>query len=287
MQKAVLAWGTLDILRAYSGRGIVGPYDEVRGIRWDLCPASTRESRQAMSSRMARLVFGFLPARIGDFGDTCVAQAVPTPVATAATPLLSQLRQKLLSDEALAEHLQGGNAEALTVLFERHSPLLFGIARRILRNGAEAEDAVQQVFLDVFRSIQQFDPQKGEFKTWLLMFGYQRILNCRRTLVSNRFFETDTLDELPPGLLPEPKCAAGYSPAESSILVEQVLNCLQPRQRRTIELIYYEGLTAEEVSTRTGETVRVVRHNLYRGLKKLRRVLHKGESSARAEEGPR
>ena len=287
MQKLVLAWGTLDVLRAYSGRGIIGPYDGVRGIGWNLSLASTRESRQAMSSRIVRLVFGLLPARIGDFGDTYVAEVVPTPVATAATPLLNQLRQKLLSDEALAEHLQGGNADALTVLFERHSPLLFGIARRILRNGAEAEDAVQQVFLDVFRSIQQFDPQKGEFKTWLLMFGYQRILNCRRALVSNRFFETDTLDELLPGLLPESKYAAGYSPAESSILVEQVLNCLQPRQRRTIELIYYEGLTAEEVSTRTGETVRVVRHNLYRGLEKLRKALHKGESSARTEEGPR
>jgi RNA polymerase sigma-70 factor (ECF subfamily) len=48
---------------------------------------------------------------------------------------------------------------------------------------------------------------------------------------------------------------------------------LKPRQRRTIELVYYEGLTAEEISTHTGETVRVVRHNLYRGLEKMRAVL--------------
>ena len=146
-------------------------------------------------------------------------------------------------------------ADALTVLFERHSPILFGIARRILRNGAEAEDAVQQVFLDVFRSIQQYDPKKGEFKTWLLMFGYQRILNCRRRLVSNRFFNTDSFDELLPELLPVPENTPDFSPAEAHVLVEEVLVHLQPRQRRTIELIYYEGLTAEEVSIRTGETV--------------------------------
>jgi RNA polymerase sigma-70 factor (ECF subfamily) len=254
---------------------------------WDIGWNFSSEDGQAMSSRIARLVFGLLPARTGDFGDTCVAEVVPAPVATTATPLLSQLRQKLLSDEALAEHLQVGNADALTVLFERHSPLLFGIARRILRNGAEAEDAVQQVFLDVFRSIQQFNPEKGEFKTWLLMFGYQRILNCRRTLVSNRFFDTDPLDELLPGSVPESKYSPGYSLAENNILVEQVLNRLQPNQRRTIELIYYEGLTAEEVSIRTGETVRVVRHNLYRGLEKLRKALGRGESSARIVEGPR
>lgn len=229
-----------------------------------------------MSSRMARLVFGLLPARTGDFGDACVAD-VPATVPAATPPLLSQLRQKLLSDEALVEHLQSGRADALTVLFERHSPLLFGIARRILRNGAEAEDAVQHVFLDVYRSIQQFDPKKGEFKTWLLMFGYQRILNCRRRLVSHRFFDTDSFDELLPELLPGSERQAEYSQAEASVLVEQVLNQLQPRQRRTIELIYYEGLTAEEVSIRTGETVRVVRHNLYRGLEKLRKALRGGE----------
>jgi RNA polymerase sigma-70 factor (ECF subfamily) len=137
---------------------------------------------------------------------------------------------------------------------------------------------VQQIFIDVFRSIHQFDPKKGEFKTWLLMFGYQRILNCRRRLVSNRFFDTHPFDELLPEL---PSCTerlVGYSPAEASVLVEQVLSHLQPRQRRTIELIYYEGLTAEEISLRTGETVRVVRHNLYRGLEKLRKALGGGES---------
>jgi RNA polymerase sigma-70 factor (ECF subfamily) len=231
-----------------------------------------------MSSRIARLVFGLLPARAAEFGDACVVEA-PVTFPPAKTALLGQLRQKLLSDEALAEHLQSGNADALTVLFERHSPLLFGIARRILRNGAEAEDAVQQVFLDVFRSIHQFDPEKGGFKTWLLMFGYQRILNCRRALVTNRFFDTEPFDEVLPELLHQSQRSPRYSLAEMSVLVEQVLSHLQPRQRRTIELIYYEGLTAEEVSIRTGETVRVVRHNLYRGLEKLRKALRPGTSS--------
>jgi RNA polymerase sigma-70 factor, ECF subfamily len=226
-----------------------------------------------MSSRMARLVFGLLPARTGDFGAVCVADVPAAPPS-----LLSQLRQKLLSDEALVEHLQSGRAEALTFLFERHSPLLFAIARRILRNRAEAEDAVQQIFLDVFRSIHQFDPQKGEFKTWLLMFGYQRILNCRRRLISNRFFDTASFDELLQELPSCPERPVGYSPAEASVLLEQGLSLLQPRQRRTIELVYYEGLTAEEVSLRTGETVRVVRHNLYRGLEKLRKALGGGQS---------
>jgi RNA polymerase sigma-70 factor, ECF subfamily len=219
-----------------------------------------------MTSRIGRLVFGLLPARPADFVDACVAQV---PSAVPAGELFPQLRAgRRLSDETLAEYLQNGNADALTYLFERYSPLLYAIARRILRNGAEAEDAVQLIFLDVFRSIRQYDPQKGEFRTWLLMFGYQRILNCRRALVAKRFFDSDPFEEPFAEWLQEGVPA--YSLAETSVLIEQGMSQLQLRQRRTIELIYYEGLTAREVAQRTGETVRVVRHNLYRGLEKLR-----------------
>jgi RNA polymerase sigma-70 factor (ECF subfamily) len=56
----------------------------------------------------------------------------------------------------------------------------------------------------------------------------------------------------------------------ASMLLKKALSHLQPRQQRTIELTYYEGLTADEIAARTGETVRVVRHNLYRGLERLR-----------------
>ena len=86
-------------------------------------------------------------------------------------------------------------------------------------------------------------------------------------------FDTEPFDELLPEALHQSRRSLGYSVAEVSVLVEEVLSHLQLRQRRTLELIYYEGLTAEEVSIRTGETVRVVRHNLYRGLEKLRKAL--------------
>lgn len=185
--------------------------------------------------------------------------------------LLARLRQHLCSDESLAEQLKSGNADALAILFKRHGPLLFGIARRVLRNDAEAEDTVQQVFLDVFRSIHQFESEKGTFKAWLLLFAYHRSFNSRRSQIANRFFETDQLDDCV-AALQQP--AAGQSNTENSILAGQVLKTLEPRQRRTIELTYYEGLTADEVSIRTGESVRVVRHNLYRGLDKLRAAFH-------------
>ena len=224
-----------------------------------------------MTWRVARLNIeaALAPETEAEFGR--VSAAPPAD----ANSLLSAFKQQFCSDEELADQLQSGNADALAVLFRRHSLLLFGIARRILRSDSEAEDAVQQIFLDVFRSIHQFDPEKGTFKTWLLMFAYHRTFNSRRSQIANRFFDTDPLEEGSSGLRALDR---ERSTTENSILVAQVLKSLQPRQRRTIELIYYEGLTAEEVASKTGESVRVVRHNLYRGLNKLRKAFRTGVS---------
>ena len=242
-----------------------------------------------MTSRIARIAFGALPRHDAQFAEACVPD-LPSVASAPVQSFLSHLRQKLLSDEQLAAQLQSGHADALTVLFERHSPRLFSIARRILRNDAEAEDTVQTIFIDAYRSIHQFNPEKGEFKTWLLLFAYQRSFNRRRHLYASRFFSTeplDALDEFLPEVLGVAERGIAYSLGESRILIQQVMRTLELRQRRTIELIYYQGLTAEEVATQTGETVRVVRHNLYRGLEKLRRALFEGEPRFKRKGGSR
>jgi len=221
-----------------------------------------------VSRRLLRVSFNTFPA-IETGNEICVPDATKTHSSDGSS-LLPQLLQVFRSDEELAEQLQRGNADALTLLFTRHSHLIFGICRPILRNDSEAEDATQQVFLDVFRSIHQFDSEKRAFKTWLMMFAYHRTLNHRRALIAARFFDTDPLDDLRPELY---RPGRTYEGPEGRVLVQQILSGLQSRQRRTIELTYYEGLTADEISVRTGETVRVVRHNLYRGMKQLRNTL--------------
>jgi RNA polymerase sigma-70 factor, ECF subfamily len=225
-----------------------------------------------MSSRISTIAFA-PPSLIAEaIAEECLPGGHGT-IPARETSLLGRTRQKLCSDEELAEQLQGGNADALALLFKRHGPLVFAITRRILGNDAEAEDAVQQIFLDVFRAIIQFDPEKGNFKTWLLLFAYHRTFNARRALCSTHYFDTDPLEEALPALLQRAERVQLHSKAENRILVEQALGTLTLRQRRTIELVYFSGLTALEVSAQTGESVRVVRHNLYRGLEKLRRFL--------------
>jgi RNA polymerase sigma-70 factor (ECF subfamily) len=184
---------------------------------------------------------------------------------------LSKLHR--LEDVELAAELVGGNHDALTVLFERHSALVFRIARRMLRNDGEAEETVQQVFLDVYRAISQFDSAKGTFKTWLLQFAYHRAINRREHLVAQQFYGWQDLDDILPELHEGTRGPLHQPSQELGYLIEQLLSTIKPRQRKVIELTFFYGLTAEEIANVTGETPSVVRHNLYRGMSKLRSAL--------------
>jgi RNA polymerase sigma-70 factor, ECF subfamily len=224
-----------------------------------------------MSSRIAKLL-GVFPSLSEANEFECAAQ-LELPSFSIGKGLVRQVTLRLKSDEDLVADLLASEPDALTILFERHSALVFRIARRILRNDAEAEDALQQVFLDVFRAAEQFEPEKGSFKSWLLMFAYHRTFNSRRQLRTHGFYDSNSIEELPQELIEGVVRPFPFAPTDLVILVEEVLKLIQPRQRRAIELTYYEGLTAEQASEVTGESVRVVRHNLYRGLEKLRAVL--------------
>ena len=80
----------------------------------------------------------------------------------AAQPTLAEL--KLLTDDQLMVQLKDGVNDALAVLFERYQRLVFSIALKIVRDRGEAEDVTQNVFLEIYRSVAQFDPAKGKLK---------------------------------------------------------------------------------------------------------------------------
>ena len=88
-----------------------------------------------------------------------------------AALFLSPSRLRALTDEDLMAALRMGCNDALAVLFERHSPLVFRTARAILHDDEEAEETVRRVFLDVFKAVNQFNPDCGTFQTWLLHYA--------------------------------------------------------------------------------------------------------------------
>jgi RNA polymerase sigma-70 factor (ECF subfamily) len=180
------------------------------------------------------------------------------------------------ADEDLIELLRGGSDEALTVLFDRYHRLVFHVALRIVRDPGEAEDVVQTVFLSIFRAATNFDRRKGLVRVWLLQYAYHRALHRKRHLTANQFYRWEELEAAM-----EVGAARAYlgDARENVRLVDQLLQRLKPRQRSVMELTYYEGLTAEEVSRRLNESVHVVRHDLQRSLAILREAMLKAEAT--------
>jgi RNA polymerase sigma-70 factor, ECF subfamily len=177
-----------------------------------------------------------------------------------------------LPDEAVMHSLQLGHHDALAVLFDRYQRLVMNIALRILRDAGEAEDLMQSVFLEIFRSAAQFDPARGTTKVWILQYVYHRGFN-RRHYLSLRGLYDNTAK---PDGVAEPTSilqARSRAPVESSHLVKEALGSLNGVQRNVLELAFYEGLTMREISEKTGESFDSVRHNYYRGLEKLRTLL--------------
>ena len=188
--------------------------------------------------------------------------------------LCSPARFRALADEDLMAALCADYHDALAILFERHSPLVFRTARAILRDDGEAEETVQRVFLDIFRARSQFNSNRGTFTTWLLQYAYHRSFDRRAHLQANHFYDLTEFDDLAPTAL---FYGAGHLlclPRQEVVcLVEQALAILDPHQRKVIELTYFEGLTAVEIAEKTGDSASSVRHHLYRGLKKVRDTL--------------
>lgn len=176
------------------------------------------------------------------------------------------------SDEKLMECLREGHHDALAVLFDRYHRLVLTIALRILRDTGEAEDLMQSVFLEIFRSAAQFDPARGTVKVWILQYAYHRGFNRRQYLILRGIYDHP---EFPgSGQI----ASSGWQMrslrgVESVQAVRQALKHLNKAQRSTLELAFYEGMTMREIASRTGESFDSVRHHYYRGLEKLRSVL--------------
>ena len=177
---------------------------------------------------------------------------------------------KLLTDDQLMVQLQAGVNDALAVLFERYHRLVFSIALKIIRDRGEAEDVTQNVFLEIYSSVAQFDPGKGTLKVWLLQYAYHRAFNRKQYLNARNFYDQEGIEDLEPFSHGDFLAAGKYAPGELQRLMQQGLASLGPPQKRVIELANYEGLSMKEIANKTGDSLSNVRHHYYRGLEKLR-----------------
>jgi RNA polymerase sigma-70 factor (ECF subfamily) len=173
-----------------------------------------------------------------------------------------------LSDEALLALASRSDDAALGELYDRYGRVAYGLALRILRDRALAEDAVQEAFLAVWRSAGSFLAEHGKPSTWILTLVHRRAVDLVRREERRRGEPFDELVQ-PTG---EATDEEAWLRAQRQV-VQEALRKLPPEQREALELAYYGGFTQSELAERLGQPLGTIKSRMFTGLKRLRELL--------------
>jgi RNA polymerase sigma-70 factor (ECF subfamily) len=168
------------------------------------------------------------------------------------------------------EQMARGHRPVLEQLYDRHAQLVYNLALRVLRNPADAEEVVQEVFLQAWREIARYDPARGTVQAWLVTLTRARAIDKLRA--SRRLGERSRAAAMMEQTTLPPPPAADEQVVERQ-LVHGVLAGLSPAHRQVLDLAYYEGLTQTEIADRTGVPLGTGKTRIRRSLEHLRAAL--------------
>lgn len=183
------------------------------------------------------------------------------------------------SDADLLAQVSGGDQQALAELFCRYARYIRGIAYKAVRDQAEADDLVQDIFLHIYRKSKMFDRSKGPARSWIAQVAYRRSIERRRRLTSRHFYTQVSLDNDLADTLHLPDNAAMYENGLEARFgrkaIKETLSALSESQKKTLWLFFFEGYTLDEIAIELRQSVGNIKNHYYRGLDRLRRMLNK------------
>jgi len=179
--------------------------------------------------------------------------------------LAAIIARKPPGDDAALLALLSGDQSAMTVLYDRYSMLVYSVALRVLREPAAAEDVIQDVFMQLWRSPESFTAVRGNLGSWLAVVARNRSIDVLR-----RRRPSTTIDDIPlaaPGNLADE--------AEQKTLMERAragIQALPREQRKTLEMAFFDGLTHSEIADMTGAPLGTVKTRIRTALLSLRKA---------------
>ena len=175
-----------------------------------------------------------------------------------------------LSDEALVALVARGDEDALAELYDRVGRIAYGLALRVLRDERHAEDAVQEAFLQVWRSAATFRAERAKASTWILTLVHRRAVDLVRR--EERRQADPLTDDSAAGVAPEETDEAAWLRFERE-RVQAALKQLPDVQREALELAYYGGFSQSELADRLGVPLGTIKSRMFAGLARLRELL--------------
>jgi len=162
-----------------------------------------------------------------------------------------------------------GEKEAVQACIDRYGGLVWSLVRRQLRDQSEAEDLVQEIFLDVWRSAGRFDPSVASETTFVAMIARRRLIDRSRRVRGSR--EKTVLDDVAPAGIEGEQIGVAQD-GEATRAVE-AFGKLSPDQQRVLRLSIQQGLSHENIAGALGMPLGTVKTHARRGLIRLRKMM--------------
>lgn len=191
-------------------------------------------------------------------------------------PAIMPARESLEPSGPLLPAVAAGDRMAMESCLERYEGLVWALARRMLGSGSDAEDAVQEIFIELWRNAARFNPAAGSEPTFVATIARRRLIDARRRMARQPDLtpidDPDTLDSAPEPSQPESRLD------DDALRALGVLRSLPEDQRRMMEWSLADGLSHSEISERTGTPLGTVKSVIRRGLLRIREVLEPGKA---------
>jgi RNA polymerase sigma-70 factor (ECF subfamily) len=174
-------------------------------------------------------------------------------------------------DAQLMNRLAAGDRDAVSELYDRHAGRVFSLAHRILGNATDAEDIVQDVFSQAWRTAPNYQAERGSAAAWLLVMTRTRAIDrirSRRGTMQPLEASADLPDTTRP-------TSDDLIAREEATLVRSAVSQLPSDQRRALELAYFEGLSQSEIAAHLQTPLGTVKTRIRTALATLRRSVQR------------
>jgi len=201
-----------------------------------------------------------------------MSERLPNPSAASARSSVEARQRSNVNaaasggDDLLIVRVRERDQEAMREIFDRYATLVYSVAMRVLKDPAQAEDVMQEIFLQVWNSPDRFAQGRGSLGAWLAVVARNRAIDLLR-----QRRPTEPCDDV--------VLASGTnlaSEVERNTIMDKVrgvLKNLPQEQQRSLDLAFFEGLTHSEIAARTGDPLGTVKTRIRSALASLRKAI--------------
>jgi RNA polymerase sigma-70 factor, ECF subfamily len=178
-------------------------------------------------------------------------------------------------DAELIQKLGARDPDALAVLYDRYGHLAYSLLVRITRDKSIAEDLVQELFIRVWNRTQNFDPRKGKLSVWILSIARNIAIDHIRSAQARFQSNQRSLEQTD-------QLSFSYKPQEPESIIDnakavrQAFSELNSKQRKVLEMAYFEGFSQSEIAARLQEPLGTVKSWMRSAIERLRTAVKAG-----------